>query len=143
MTTTQITLVQQSFKKLHPMAQAAGELFYHKLFEAAPQARTMFKSPIAGQANKLMYTLGYVVAHLHTPQTIMTDVQRLAIRHNQYGAQPAHYALVGGVLLETLAEGLGSDWNAELQSAWVAAYQLVANAMMEAQTPSQVNSNAA
>ncbi len=132
MTTQQITLVQESFTWLKPIAQQAGELFYKNLFDTAPQARAMFKQPIAAQAGKLMYTLGYVVSHLHHPETILQDVAKLGQRHHQYGAQPAHYDIVGAVLLDTLAQGLGKRWNAELKQAWAMAYSMVANAMMEA-----------
>ncbi len=132
MTSKQISLVQESFEKLRPIAQTAGELFYKNLFEIAPQARAMFKTPIPEQAGKLMYTLGYVVTHLRTPETILDDVRKLALRHNQYGAKPEHYELVGKALLKTLQEGLAGEWNADLLDAWAAAYGMVSTAMIHA-----------
>lgn len=132
MTSKQISLVQESFEKLRPIAQTAGELFYKNLFEIAPQARAMFKTPIPEQAGKLMYTLGYVVTHLRTPETILDDVRKLALRHNQYGAKPEHYELVGKALLKTLQEGFAGEWNADLLDAWAAAYGMVSTAMIHA-----------
>ena len=39
MNAQQVALVQQSWEKVKPLGQAAGELFYSKLFEAAPGIR--------------------------------------------------------------------------------------------------------
>lgn len=132
MTANQIAMVRQSFEKLRPIAQVAGELFYANLFEIAPQARAMFRTPIPEQAGKLMYTLSYLVNHLHTPETIMDDVRKLAIKHVHYGAKPEHYSVVGSALLKTLEQGLPGEWDEELKAAWEAAYNLVSNAMIEA-----------
>ena len=132
MTSHQINLVKESFEKIRPAAQAAGELFYHNLFEIAPQARALFKTPIPEQAGKLMYTLSYVVTHLHTPETIIDDVRRLALRHQQYGARPEHYEIVGAALIKTLSQGLAGIWNNQLEEAWKMAYSMIANAMMGA-----------
>lgn len=133
MTTQQITLVKESFEQIKPKAQAAGELFYQKLFTAAPEARHLFRTPTPQQAGKLMYTLGFVVAQLHAPESMLSQLKALGQRHNQYGASPEHYDLVGAVLIDTLKEGLSTYWNAPLEEAWITAYQMLANVMMEAQ----------
>lgn len=132
MTQDQIAMVKLSFEKLRPIAQVAGELFYANLFEIAPQARAMFRTPIPEQAGKLMYTLSYVVTHLHTPETILDDVRKLAVKHVQYGAQPEHYAIVGTALLKTLEQGLGNDWNEDLKAAWAEAFGMISDAMIGA-----------
>src|SRR5262245_10701001 len=111
MTNKQIQLVQQSWEKVKPAAQEAGELFYHKLFTAAPQIRHLFKENIAEQASKLGYMLTYIVSRLDKLDTVLDDVQKLAVRHNKYGAEPAHYTIVGECLLSTLEAGLGAAWN--------------------------------
>lgn len=133
MTTQQIELVQQSWEKIKPASQAAGELFYHKLFEKAPQIRHLFANDVTEQAGRLTYMLTYVVSRLDKLDTILEDVQRLAIRHNKYGAEPKHYMIVGECLLATLKEGLGEDWNDESMHAWATAYDIIATAMIQAQ----------
>lgn len=136
MTTHQIEMVQQSWEKIKPVMQVAGESFYHKLFERAPQIRHLFKEDIRGQAGKLAYMLTYVVSRLDKLDTIIEDVQKLGIRHNKYGTEPEHYAVVGECLLETLEDGLGADWNNGLKKAWSTAYGILANAMIQAQEQS-------
>jgi len=133
MTNDQIQLVQKSWEKLKPVTQQAGELFYQKLFERAPGVRHMFREDISEQAGKLGYMLTYVVSRLDKLDTILEDVRKLAIRHNQYGAQPAHYVVVGECLLATLKEGLGNDWNPAVESAWTTAYGILSEAMINAQ----------
>ncbi len=139
MTTHQIEMVQQSWERIKPGAQSAGELFYQKLFEKAPQVRHMFRSDISEQAGKLTYMLTYVVNRLDKLDTMVDDVQKLAVRHDKYGAEPEHYMVVGDCLLETLQEGLGEDWNHQLMRAWAAAYGTLANAMIQAQLQSRQN----
>ena len=39
MTSHQIQLVQESFEKVRPIGQLAGELFYKNLFEIAPELK--------------------------------------------------------------------------------------------------------
>lgn len=133
MTNQQVTLVQNSWEKIKPQMQQAGEIFYKKLFEKAPQVRHLFKEDVTTQAGRLGYMLTYIVGRLDKLDTIMDDVRRLAVRHNQYGAAPQHYVVVGECLLATLREGLGKNWNKELEEAWTTAYQILADAMIQAQ----------
>jgi hemoglobin-like flavoprotein len=133
MTQQQVYLVQQSWEWVKPISKEAGFLFYEKLFTKAPGIRHLFKADITEQANKLVVMLGYVVVKLHRMEDIVSDVQQLAVRHNQYGAKPEHYDVVGECLIETLHEGLGAKWSSELQEAWLTAFTILKNVMIEAQ----------
>ena len=136
MTTQQIALVQRSWEKIQPAMQAAGELFYHKLFVRAPQIRHLFKGDVREQAGKLGYTLTYVVSRLDKLDTVLDDVRKLAVNHNKYGAQPEHYAVVGECLLATIEVGMADSWNKELKEAWSTAYGILSGAMIQAQQES-------
>jgi nitric oxide dioxygenase len=136
MTTNQITTVQQSWEKVKPVLQKTGESFYQKLFEKAPQLRHLFKEDVSAQAGRLGYMLTYIVSRLDKLDTLMHDVQNLAIRHNKYGAEPEHYAVVGECLLATLKESLGTDWTKQVKDAWTAVYILLSDAMIQAQQES-------
>ncbi len=95
MTNRQIKLVQQSWERIKPIAQWAGEIFYQKLFNKAPQIRHLFKEDVTEQVGRLGYMLTYIVGRLDKLDTVIDDVERLAVRHNKYGAEPEHYAIVG------------------------------------------------
>ena len=133
MTEQQIKLVQDSWQMVKPVAKEATVIFYDKLFNAAPGIRHLFKKDISEQASKLAMVLGFVVGKLHRIEDIIDDVKKLGASHNQYGAKPEHYEVVGNCLIATLKEGLGRNWNNELETAWVTAYTLLKNAMIEAQ----------
>ena len=133
MTSRQIQLIQDSWKKVLPIADQAGELFYSRLFEIAPSVRHMFGSDIKPQARKLIAILAVVVSKLDRLEDIIGQVQQLALRHNEYGVKPSHYAPVGEALLWTLEKGLGESWNEELKVAWTAAYTTLSGAMIAVQ----------
>ncbi len=133
MTTEQVQLVQESWKKVLPIAAQAGQLFYGRLFEIAPQVRGMFKEDITDQSKKLMGILAVVVSKLHRLDSIIDEVKKLGARHNKYDVKPEHYQPVAEALLWTLEQGLGDAWNEKLKEAWTAAYMTLAGAMIEAQ----------
>jgi len=122
MTPEQVRLVQQSFSKVVPISDKAAMLFYDRLFEIAPQVRSMFPSDMAEQRGKLMATLTAVVNGLGNLPSILPAASALAKRHVSYGARAEHYPLVGAALLWTLEKGLGESWTPDVANAWKAAY---------------------
>lgn len=133
MTPNQIELVQQSWEKVKPIAKEAGLIFYNHLFTAAPQIRHLFKADITEQSAKLVRMLTYIVSMLKRINDIKPDIERLAAAHNGYGARPEHYNVVGACLIQTLKDGLGTDWNAELEEAWLTVFTILKNEMIAAQ----------
>ena len=130
MTPEQIALVQSSFAKVVPISEAAAGIFYARLFELAPQVRALFKGDMAEQGRKLMAMLKTVVALLDKPDVLVPAAQRLAERHVGYGAQPAHYAVVGEALIDTLDKGLGAEFTPAVRASWLAAYGLLSSVMI-------------
>ena len=131
MTPSQVALVQSSFAKVVPIADTAAALFYDRLFTIAPPVKQMFKDDMAEQGRKLMTTLAVVVNGLTNLNAILPAASALARRHTSYGVKPSHYATVGEALLWTLEQGLGDAWNAEIASAWTAAYHTVSGFMIK------------
>ena len=107
MTPDQVKLVQQSFSKVAPISDQAAILFYDRLFEVAPQVKSMFPADMTEQRKKLMATLAVVVNGLSDLPSILPAASALAKRHVAYGAKPEHYPVVGSALLWTLEKGLG------------------------------------
>jgi hemoglobin-like flavoprotein len=137
MTAQQIDVIRQSWKHVMPIREVAGELFYTRLFETAPSVRALFPDDVKPQAKKLMAMLGTIVANLDNLAQFLPQVRALATRHNDYGAQPEHYAVVGEALLWTLEKGLGEHWSDEAKAAWTLAFTTLANVMIEAQIDAQ------
>jgi hemoglobin-like flavoprotein len=130
MTPDQVTLVQDSFAKVAPISGKAAELFYGRLFEIAPQVRAMFPDDMSEQRKKLMSTLAIVVNGLGNLDTILPAASALAKRHVGYGAEAAHYPVVGEALLWTLEKGLGDAWTPPVAAAWTAAYTTLSGFMI-------------
>ena len=133
MTPQQVELVQSSFQKVIPNAPQSAGIFYQRLFELAPQERPLFTGDMREQGRKLMAMLATVVNGLHRLDVIVPAAQALARRHVAYGAEPAHYPVVGAALLDTLAQGLGEDFTPEVREAWTTAYGTLSGVMIEAQ----------
>src|SRR3954466_12356033 len=121
MTPQQVTLVQQTFGQVAPIADKAAEIFYDRLFEVAPTVRPLFQGDMAEQRRKLIAMLAVVVRGLSDLPSILPAASALAKRHVDYGARPEHYPVVGAALLWTLERGLGPQWTSEAASAWTAA----------------------
>ncbi|WP_428677642.1 globin family protein [Reyranella sp.] len=132
MTPHQIELVQTSFKKVVPIAGAAADLFYGRLFEIAPEVRPMFPADMKEQKVKLMSMLGTAVTNLHKLDEILPAVKALGERHKGYGVTAAHYAPVGAALLWTLEQGLGPDFTPDVKEAWTETYTALAGVMTSA-----------
>lgn len=126
-----IRLVQDSFAQVAPIADQAAELFYGRLFEVAPQVKPLFKGDMRKQGAMLMQTIGLAVKSLNDLSTIEPALRKMGQRHVGYGAQPAHYAVVGDCLLWTLQQRLGEAFTPEVKAAWAETYQTLADVMIE------------
>jgi nitric oxide dioxygenase len=131
MTPEQVTLVQQSFAKVVPIADHAAVIFYDRLFEIAPPVKSMFPADMTEQRKKLMATLAVVVNGLSNLESILPAASALAQRHVAYGAKAEHYPVVGSALLWTLEKGLGDGWTTDVAAAWTAAYTTLSGFMIE------------
>lgn len=139
MTPDQIRLVQESFREVVPIKDAAAALFYEKLFAIDGSLEALFReTDMKKQGAKLMAALGFVVHGLSRAETMLPAVQDLARRHVGYGVEEQHYATVGQALIETLEAGLGEAFTREVRQAWVAAYGLLAGVMIEAARESRL-----
>ncbi len=125
-------LVQKSFEQVLPMAEAAAELFYFRLFKLDPALQNLFRGDMAEQGHKLMNMLRVAVAGLDRLDTLIPAVQKLGQRHVGYGVRPQHYQVVGEALLWTLEAGLGDSFTAETAAAWAEVYATLSGVMQEA-----------
>ncbi len=71
MTPDQVKLVQDSFAKVVQISEQASVLFYDRLFEIAPQVRSMFPEDMTEQRRKLMAMLAAMVRGLGNLESIL------------------------------------------------------------------------
>ena len=129
MTPQQKQLVQDSFKKVAPIAPLAADLFYARLFELDPELRLLFKSDMKRQGMSLMTMLASAVRGLDKPDALVPVLKSLGRRHVVYGVKDSHYATVGQALLDTLAHAMGEEFDDEMRAAWTAVFSLMASVM--------------
>ena len=129
----QISLVQESFQKVVPIADAAATLFYGRLFDLDPKLESLFKGDMVEQGRKLMQMLGVAVKSLDRLEQVLPAVCALGARHAGYGVRERDYDTVGRALIWTLKKGLGDDFTSEVEAAWVEVYAALAGVMKSAQ----------
>ena len=129
MTPQQKQLVQESFKKVAPIAPLAADLFYARLFELDPELRLLFKSDMKRQGMTLMTMLASAVRGLDNPDALVPVLKTLGRRHVVYGVKESHYGTVGQALLDTLAHAMGPEFDDEMRAAWTAVFSLMASVM--------------
>ncbi len=130
-----ITLVQESFEKVKPIAPAAAEIFYAKLFELDPNLKKLFPSSdeaMVTQGNKLMTMLASAVAGLKNLEMLIPVLENLGKRHIEYKVEQSHYDTVGAALIYTLSAGLGDDFTPEVKDAWLSVYGTMSSVMIKA-----------
>jgi hemoglobin-like flavoprotein len=129
-TPEQVRLVRASWSEVTPIADTAARLFYGRLFEIEPDLRRLFeRSDMAKQRAKLMQTLSVAVAALDRMDSLGPALAAMGRRHEGYGVEDRHYAVVGTALLWTLEQGLGDGFTRSVRDAWAAAYDMLAAAM--------------
>lgn len=133
MTEEQVALVKRTwkiFRDIDPVL--VGDVFYSKLFVEYPSLKHFFKTSREIQSAKLVDMLSMIVGRLDRLDELTEDIKQLALRHVGYGVRASHYKSVGIALLWTLQQGLGVDWNDEVQAAWEACYKILSDTMINA-----------
>ena len=126
MNADQLHLVKKSwlvFRRIDP--QLIGSVFYEKLFTDHPALKKMFSTSMEEQSRKFVAMLETMILHSCDDVKIADDLAALALKHAAYHIKQEHYDAVGVALIWTLKQGLGRDWNAETEQAWIACYDML------------------
>ena len=128
----QVELLEESFGKVAPQADAFVSSFYDNLFADYPASKPLFEhTNMPKQMQQLKGGLVMVVENLRNPEVLSKALGGLGARHVKYGALPDHYPLVGNSLLKTFEQYLKEDWTPEVKQAWVDAYGAITALMLE------------
>ena len=124
--------METSFDLVALRGEELIDLFYAKLFAAAPAVRPLFAhTDLRRQKAMLLATLVLLRKSLRDLDAILPKLHALGARHVSYGAEPEHYPVVGQVLIESMADVAGAAWRPEYSTAWAEAFSVVAGAMLE------------
>ena len=135
-----VDALETSFDLVAPRGDELMDVFYTRLFEAAPAVRPLFASTdLRKQKIMLLRVLGLLRQSLRDLDPIVPVLRDLGARHVRYGAQPEHYPVVGAVLIASMAEVAGDAWRPEYERAWAAAFDVVAGAMLDGAAEQQLD----
>ena len=124
--------LETSFDVVAPRGDELMDEFYKRLFEAAPAVMPLFAgTDLKRQKTMLLGTLVLLRKSLRDLDAIVPKLRELGARHVAYGAEPAHYPVVGEVLIAAMAKIAGPAWRADHERAWAEAFGVVAGAMLE------------
>jgi methyl-accepting chemotaxis protein len=127
-----VDALETSFDLLAPRGEELVDTFYARLFAAAPSVVPLFSgTDMSRQKAKLLATLVLVRKSLRDLDALAPKLRELGERHGAYGAEAAHYPVVGAALIGAMAELAGDAWRPEYEQAWADAFALVAGAMLE------------
>ena len=126
-----IEILETSFDLIAPRGDELMDEFYSRLFDAAPAVRPLFPADMRKQKAMLLSALVLVRKSVRSLDSLVPTLHALGARHVAYGALPEHYPVVGSVLIESMAAIAGDAWTAEIESAWGAAFNVIAGAMIE------------
>jgi methyl-accepting chemotaxis protein len=128
----ELDALETSFDLVAPRGDALMDIFYARLFAAAPAVEPLFAgTDLRRQKSMLLSALVMLRRSLRDLDAVLPTLRRLGARHVAYGARPEHYPVVGEVLIASMAEVAGDAWRPEYESAWATAFEAVAGAMLE------------
>ena len=124
--------LETSFDHIAPRGDELMDVFYARLFAAAPSVKPLFEgTDLKRQKAMLLAALVLLRRSLRDLDSVTPALRELGARHVRYGAQPAHYPVVGQVLISSMAQVAGDAWSPEYQQAWSEAFAIVADAMLQ------------
>ncbi len=124
--------LETSFDLVAPRGEELVDIFYKRLFATAPAVQPLFAgTDMARQRAMLLSALVLLRRSLRQLDAAVPTLRALGARHVAYGAQAAHYPVVGAVLIASMAEVAGDAWEPRYSDEWAAAFELVAGVMLD------------
>jgi nitric oxide dioxygenase len=128
--TLNLNALEESFDLVAPHGDELMEVFYRRLFTAAPAVKPLFAgTDLRRQKAILLRALVLLRNSLRDLDAIVPALRALGARHVAYGARPEHYPVVGEVLIAAMAQVASAAWRPEYERAWAAAFGIVAGVM--------------
>jgi hemoglobin-like flavoprotein len=113
-----VETLEESFDLVAPQGDELMRTFYDRLFETAPAVKPLFADvDMERERQALLNMLLVLRESLHDLDDVVPDLQALGARHIEYGAQEAHYPVVGEVLIGAMSEVAGDAWKPEYTAA--------------------------
>ncbi|PIT12820.1 NO-inducible flavohemoprotein [Snodgrassella alvi] len=136
LTTRQIELVQATIPTLQQHGVELTRYFYNRMLSNNPDLKEIFN--LGNQRNDaqpqaLASAILAYAQNITALQNLDNAISQIAHRHVSLDIQPDQYPIVGTNLLHSISEVLNVPMDSELIEAWSAAYQQLADILIQAE----------
>lgn len=125
-------LIRRTMAEVAPVADRTTSYFYALLFIRHPELRELFPAAMDAQRDRLVKALLTAAEHIDNAPVLTEYLANLGRGHRKYGTRPEHYPAVGECLIGALTRYAGAVWGPETEAAWVRAYTVISQTMIDA-----------
>jgi len=129
LTDNHIDIIKSTIPLLENAGPALTGHFYQRLFSHNPELQDIFNMAnqhSGRQQVALFEAIAAYAKNIENLAVLTTAVERIAQKHTSFNIKPHHYGIVGHHLIETLRELATEAFTADVEEAWTAAYQFLA-----------------
>ncbi|WP_436844310.1 globin domain-containing protein [Streptomyces canus] len=124
--------IRRTMAEIAPVAEKVTSYFYALLFVHHPVLRPLFPASMDTQRDRLLRSLLTAAEHIDNPPVLVDYLQNLGRGHRKYGTRAEHYPAVGECLIGALSKYASGSWDRETEAAWVRAYTMISQVMIDA-----------
>jgi NAD(P)H-flavin reductase len=125
-------VIRRTLAEIEPVADQTTSYFYALLFLNNPGLREMFPAAMDAQRDRLFRALLTAAERIDDGPRLVAYLSDLGRGHRKYGTRPEHYPAVGEALMSALERHAPRSWGPEAEAAWVRAYTLISQTMIDA-----------
>ncbi len=131
-----IELVKATVPALEAHGLELTQHFYRRMFSHDPELKNIFNMGNQAGGHQQQALANAVLAYarnIDNPAALAPVASRIAHKHASIGIRAEHYPIVGGHLLASIREVLGTAATDEIVAAWAEAYQALAELLIAAE----------
>jgi len=112
--------IERSFELAAERCEDLTPLVYRRLFDAHPEARTMFRTEGSElvQGSMLALTIDAILDFAGERTGHFRMIAAEISSHDAYGTPRELFIAFFGIIAQTLREIVGADWSDEIDAAW-------------------------
>ncbi|PFH62313.1 hypothetical protein XA68_14173 [Ophiocordyceps unilateralis] len=134
LTAEQIVVVKSTAPVIKEHGRAITNVFYQRIIKAHPELKSIFSlrnQHTGAQQAALAKAVFAYAAYIDNLPVLEDAIQRIAHKHASLFVRPEQYPIVGKFLVDAFAEVLGSALTPDVTEAWTAAYNQLADVLIQ------------
>lgn len=127
----QVERLQANFNFVEGQIDRLVDLFYERLFEAAPKVRALFPDAIESQRRHMTAALLLVAKNIGNLEFLRDPLEQMGEVHTTYGAREEYFPIVCDAMVAAIAEVSRGGWSDELEHDWKTALGIISGYMID------------